>query len=91
MLEGIKRIEESAFITDIVKNDYRTAAVFKKHDIDFCCGGKFPLEIICANKDIDIKEVIRELEDKFGFENLYNLKGGILGYIDDIDPTLTRY
>ena len=62
MLEGIKRIEGSAFITDIVKNDYRTAAVFKKHDIDFCCGGKFPLEIICANKDIDIKEVIRELE-----------------------------
>ncbi|HTN06995.1 DUF542 domain-containing protein [Agriterribacter sp.] len=62
MLEGIKRIEGSAFVSDIVKNDYRTAAVFKKHDIDFCCGGKFPLEMICANKDLDIKEVIQELE-----------------------------
>src|SRR5918993_3281508 len=25
---------------------------------------------------------IRELEEKYGFENLYNLKGGILAYID---------
>lgn len=36
-------------------------------------------------------KAIRELEEKFGFENLYNLKGGILGYIADIDPTLTKY
>lgn len=35
-------------------------------------------------------KVIRELEEKFGFENLYNLKGGILGYIDDIKPELTK-
>src|SRR5690606_15182779 len=62
MLEEIKRIQGGAFISDIVKNDYRTAAVFKKHDIDFCCGGKFPLEVICANKNLDAKEVIRELE-----------------------------
>ncbi len=36
-------------------------------------------------------KIIRELEEKFGFENLYNLKGGILGYIDDIKPELTKY
>ena len=36
-------------------------------------------------------KVIRELEDKFGFENLYNLRGGILGYIEDINPDLNRY
>ncbi|MDH4091256.1 MAG: molybdopterin-synthase adenylyltransferase MoeB [Cyclobacteriaceae bacterium] len=36
-------------------------------------------------------KAIRELEEKFGFENLYNLKGGILGYIDDIKPELTKY
>ena len=35
-------------------------------------------------------KAIRELEDKFGFENLYNLKGGILGYIDDIKPELAK-
>ena len=36
-------------------------------------------------------KAIRELEEKFGFENLYNLKGGILSYIDEIQPELTRY
>ncbi|HEU4473093.1 MAG TPA: molybdopterin-synthase adenylyltransferase MoeB [Flavisolibacter sp.] len=36
-------------------------------------------------------KAIRELEEKFGFDNLYNLKGGILGYIDEVQPELTRY
>jgi len=36
-------------------------------------------------------KAIRELEEKFGFQNLYNLKGGILGYIDEVQPELTRY
>jgi len=33
--------------------------------------------------------VITELEKRFGFTNLYNLKGGILAYGREIDPTLT--
>jgi molybdopterin/thiamine biosynthesis adenylyltransferase/rhodanese-related sulfurtransferase len=36
-------------------------------------------------------KAIRELEEKFGFTNLYNLKGGILAYIDEVKPELTRY
>jgi molybdopterin/thiamine biosynthesis adenylyltransferase/rhodanese-related sulfurtransferase len=36
-------------------------------------------------------KAIRELEEKFGFQNLYNLKGGILAYIDEVQPELTRY
>ncbi len=36
-------------------------------------------------------KAIRELEEKFGFDNLYNLKGGILAYIDQVKPELTRY
>jgi molybdopterin/thiamine biosynthesis adenylyltransferase/rhodanese-related sulfurtransferase/molybdopterin converting factor small subunit len=36
-------------------------------------------------------KAIRELEEKFGFDNLYNLKGGILGYIDEVRPELTKY
>ncbi len=36
-------------------------------------------------------KAIRELEDKFGFNNLFNLKGGILAYIDDVQPSLTKY
>ncbi len=36
-------------------------------------------------------KAIRELEEKFGLTNLYNLKGGILGYIDEVKPELTKY
>lgn len=36
-------------------------------------------------------KAIRELEEKYGFTNLYNLKGGILAYIDQIQPELTKY
>ncbi|CAN5582157.1 hypothetical protein BH11BAC2_BH11BAC2_23750 [soil metagenome] len=34
---------------------------------------------------------INELEKRFGFENLYNLKGGILAWVKEIDPTLSTY
>ncbi|HEV3412895.1 MAG TPA: molybdopterin-synthase adenylyltransferase MoeB [Puia sp.] len=36
-------------------------------------------------------KAIRELQEKFGFTNLYNLKGGILNYIDEVQPELTKY
>jgi sulfur-carrier protein adenylyltransferase/sulfurtransferase len=36
-------------------------------------------------------KAIRALEEKFGFTNLYNLKGGILSYIDEVQPELTKY
>ena len=36
-------------------------------------------------------KAIHELEEKFGYRNLYNLKGGILAYIDQVQPELTRY
>jgi sulfur-carrier protein adenylyltransferase/sulfurtransferase len=36
-------------------------------------------------------KAIRELEEKFGYDNLYNLKGGILSYIEQVQPELTKY
>ncbi len=36
-------------------------------------------------------KAVRELEEKFGFDNLYNLKGGIFAYIDEVEPELTKY
>ncbi len=34
---------------------------------------------------------INELEKRFGFDNLYNLKGGIISYAKEIDPSLAVY
>jgi adenylyltransferase/sulfurtransferase len=36
-------------------------------------------------------DAVLALERQFGFSNLYNLKGGILAYADEIDPSLTKY
>lgn len=36
-------------------------------------------------------DAIKKLQDKYGFENLYNLKGGILAWSDEIDSSLPKY
>lgn len=35
--------------------------------------------------------IILELEEKHEFDNLYNLKGGILAYADDVDSNIIKY
>jgi regulator of cell morphogenesis and NO signaling len=49
-------------VTDIVLNDYRTADVFLKYDIEFCCGGKWPLEMVCESKKLDVDHILHELK-----------------------------
>lgn len=34
---------------------------------------------------------IKELQDKYGFDNLYNLKGGILAWSEEIDESVPQY
>lgn len=34
--------------------------------------------------------VIQALEQQHGYTNLYNLKGGIMAYAEDVDPSLLR-
>ncbi|HEV7333008.1 MAG TPA: DUF542 domain-containing protein [Flavisolibacter sp.] len=46
-------------VSQIVRNDYRTADVFKKYGINYCCGGDLPLEEACALHKID-KTVLEE-------------------------------
>ena len=36
-------------------------------------------------------KAIRQLEAKYGFDNLYNLAGGILAYAEEIDTRLAKY
>lgn len=37
------------------------------------------------------KTAILNLEERFGFKNLFNLKGGILAYASEIDHSLVKY
>jgi adenylyltransferase/sulfurtransferase len=49
-----------------------------------------PVVIHCRS-GVRSARVIRMLEDQHGYDNLLNLKGGILGWQEDVDPSLARY
>lgn len=55
--------EKPVTIGEMVVADYRKAEVFRKFGIDYCCGGKKPLEEACRKKGIDSKAVQKELDD----------------------------
>jgi regulator of cell morphogenesis and NO signaling len=52
----------SSTVGDIVGHDLRTAAVFARHGIDFCCGGRNSLADACRARGVDSATVLRELE-----------------------------
>lgn len=56
-------INETSIIGQLVANDYRTASVFKKHGIDFCCQGNRTIADACGEKNIAAETVIADLED----------------------------
>jgi adenylyltransferase/sulfurtransferase len=47
--------------------------------------------IIHCRSGIRSAKAIRQLEDEFGFNNLYNLKGGILAWAKEVDTSLAIY
>lgn len=49
-------------VAEVVANDYRTAEIFKKHGIDFCCGGKKTIEKVCTEKGVDYNTLVAEIE-----------------------------
>lgn len=48
-------------VGDWVTNDYRFAAVFEKHGIDFCCGGQKPVREACAERGVSPETILREV------------------------------
>ena len=50
-------------IRDIVIADYRTADVFKKWGINYCCGGNLPFDEACSLKQINKSEIQKDLEE----------------------------
>ena len=49
-------------VADIVRGDYRTADVFGKYGINFCCSGKMALGDACNTANIDYKTLVADLE-----------------------------
>jgi regulator of cell morphogenesis and NO signaling len=58
----INGTDDSQTIGEIVAENYRKAVVFKKFDIDFCCGGSQSLKQSCEAKGIDMVQMKDELQ-----------------------------
>ncbi|MDT8416482.1 MAG: iron-sulfur cluster repair di-iron protein [Lutibacter sp.] len=48
-------------IAEIVSDDISTASVFKKYQLDFCCGGGKTVENACKNANINVDDVVNDL------------------------------
>lgn len=57
----MKTVERT--IGDYVAEDFRTAEVFKKYHIDFCCKGGRTIEEAVEKKQVSAEDVYRDLEN----------------------------
>jgi len=55
-------MRENQIIGELVAKDYRTASVFKKYSIDFCCQGNRTIQEACEKKNIDSKKILEDLD-----------------------------
>ena len=56
-------IDNHKTVGEMVAEDYRWAEIFKKHGIDFCCGGKKPLTAVCEEKQIEPQQLIENYQN----------------------------
>lgn len=49
-------------IGEFVAEDFRTAAVFKKYKIDFCCRGGRALQEVCEQKNLNYEQILEDLD-----------------------------
>lgn len=93
-------------VGDLVAKDYRTADIFKKYGIDFCCGGGKTIERVCRDKNLEVKDLLEELNrlnekptgpnaEDFGNWPLDKLAAYIEfthhGYVNENVPLISQY
>lgn len=68
-------VKEENTVAEVVVSNIKTAHIFKKHGIDFCCGGGVTLEKACLKNDVDynlLKAEIEALDSEGGRSYNYN-------------------
>ena len=50
-------------LSEIVNKDFRTAQIFEKYNLDFCCGGNKSLSEACYEKGLKSENVFSELQN----------------------------
>jgi regulator of cell morphogenesis and NO signaling len=60
---------EKTTIGEFVAKDFRTAAIFSKYGIDFCCRGQRTIEEVCDKENIDETNLLKELNTVLATKN----------------------
>jgi regulator of cell morphogenesis and NO signaling len=55
------KINENKTVAEVVSENIKASNVFKKHGIDFCCGGGISIEKACEKNGVDYEILKREL------------------------------
>jgi regulator of cell morphogenesis and NO signaling len=50
-------------VANLVSENIKNAHVFKKHGIDFCCGGGVSISQACSDNGISLEEVLQDLSN----------------------------
>lgn len=62
-------ILEKTTIGEYVAKDFRTAAIFSKYGIDFCCKGNRTIEEACDKKEIDSNALLEQINTVLSTKN----------------------
>ena len=62
-------LQEITTIGDFVAKDFRTAAIFTKYGIDFCCKGQRTIDEVCTKKNINEANLLDELNAVMATKN----------------------
>lgn len=53
-----------ATLAELAATRPAASRVFRRHRLDFCCGGQRPLTDVCAERDLDPETILREIDDE---------------------------
>lgn len=77
-------ITKESTVAEVVTHNIKTADVFKKHGIDFCCGGGISIEKACKKHHVSFEEMEKELLNiNNPTSNAYNYDAWKLDFLVD--------
>lgn len=76
-------IIEDKTVAEVVAENIKTAHIFKKYGIDFCCGGGITIDKACEKKKVDYAQITEELLAVDAAPKAYNYISWALDFLID--------